>query len=821
MTASTKALGRLDVKRQEQTPQALARLAVAGLFVGLWVVLWTAQIPMPVPFLLVLLAEIAFFVFYWRLVFVLPNVRAIEIAHYGMLAVEIVIHTTIVYFLGGISWLGAFAYVFGLIFTNTFLDMRKAFVYTAGASLAFVSLILLEATETIPYYVYLEQGALQYTDTRFVATTIIGASGVFFSIYVWVNWVGHQLRQERDTAVRMQDELLQARVELQRTNDELEERVKERTGLLELANAALHESERRLRTVVGNAPVILFALDAEGVFTIAEGKALDDLGIESNALVGRSSFDMFDGQPGVHETIRNALAGQSGTTVVGTNSQFEAQLTPLRDDAGNVVGVIGVAVDVSDRSRADALLSGQRRVLEMIAVGAPLPEVLESLVEVLEEQSDEMLCGICLVNAEGSMLEPIAGNSLPVAFRDGLAGGVPIAPSSGSCGTAAHRKQAVAVTDIATDPLWDDFRELALANDLRACWSTPILSKRGDVLGTFAIYHREPREPDPRTASLVEVAIRIAGIAIERAQSEATLRESESKFRAMAETVSAATFIYQGTEMQYVNSAAEQVTGYSREELLQMNFWDVIHPEFRDLIKERGMARQRGEDVTPGYEVKILTKAGEERWVDFTAGTIGFEGGLAVLGTAFDITERKKAEEALQKAANHDPLTGLLNRRAGLAAIEERLERATSSSGRFAVFVLDLDRFKMINDSFSHETGDAALVHFSEVMVDLVDDRGVICRMGGDEFQIGLDNTGAEEAFEFAREIQDALRRKLERSDAELRPQFTVSIGIACYPDEGTSTLILGRRADRAMYAAKVAGANTSRAWHQLENQAA
>ena len=821
MTASTKALGRLDVKRQEQTPQALARLAVAGLFVGLWVVLWTAQIPMPVPFLLVLLAEIAFFVFYWRLVFVLPNVRAIEIAHYGMLAVEIVIHTTIVYFLGGISWLGAFAYVFGLIFTNTFLDMRKAFVYTAGASLAFVSLILLEATETIPYYVYLEQGALRYTDTRFVATTIIGASGVFFSIYVWVNWVGRQLRQERDTAVRMQDELLQARAELQRTNDELEERVKERTGLLELANAALHESERRLRTVVGNAPVILFALDAEGVFTIAEGKALDDLGIESDALVGRSSFDMFDGQPGVHETIRNALAGQSGTTVVGTNSQFEAQLTPLRDDAGNVVGVIGVAVDVSERSRADALLSGQRRVLEMIAVGAPLPEVLESLVEVLEEQSDEMLCGICLVNAEGSMLEPIAGNSLPVAFRDGLAGGVPIAPSSGSCGTAAHRKQAVAVTDIATDPLWDDFRELALANDLRACWSTPILSKRGDVLGTFAIYHREPREPDPRTASLVEVAIRIAGIAIERAQSEATLRESESKFRAMAETVSAATFIYQGTEMQYVNSAAEQVTGYSREELLQMNFWDVIHPEFRDLIKERGMALQRGEDAAPGYEVKILTKAGEERWVDFTAGTIGFEGGLAVLGTAFDITERKKAEEALQKAANHDPLTGLLNRRAGLAAIEERLERATSSSGRFAVFVLDLDRFKTINDSFSHETGDAALVQFSEVMVDLVDDRGVICRMGGDEFQIGLDNAGAEEAFEFARDIQKALRRKLERSDAELRPQFTVSIGIACYPDEGTSTLILGRRADRAMYAAKVAGANTSRAWHQLENQAA
>ncbi len=97
MATITKALSRLDAKRQEQTPQALARLAVAGLFAGLWVVLWAVQIPMPVPFLLVLVAEIVFFFFYWRLVFVLPNVKKIVFAHYGLLAVEIVIHTTMVY----------------------------------------------------------------------------------------------------------------------------------------------------------------------------------------------------------------------------------------------------------------------------------------------------------------------------------------------------------------------------------------------------------------------------------------------------------------------------------------------------------------------------------------------------------------------------------------------------------------------------------------------------------------------------------------------------------------------------------------------------
>ncbi|MCH8949854.1 MAG: hypothetical protein IIB87_05710 [Chloroflexi bacterium] len=144
-------LSRLDAKRREQTPQALARLTVVGLFIGLWFVLWVARIPMPVPFLLVLLTEALFFLVYWRTVFLLPNARSIELAQYGMLAAEIVFHTTMVYFLGTVSWLGAFAYVFGLIFTTTFLDMRRAFIYTAAVSLAFASLILLEATETIPH----------------------------------------------------------------------------------------------------------------------------------------------------------------------------------------------------------------------------------------------------------------------------------------------------------------------------------------------------------------------------------------------------------------------------------------------------------------------------------------------------------------------------------------------------------------------------------------------------------------------------------------------------------------------------------------------
>lgn len=135
----------------------------------------------------------------------------------------------------------------------------------------------------------------------------------------------------------------------------------------------------------------------------------------------------------------------------------------------------------------------------------------------------------------------------------------------------------------------------------------------------------------------------------DRKRGDEALRKSEMKFRALAEATSAGIFIFQGTTMRYANAAALRMVGYTNEDLLQMAFWEVIHPDFQELVKARGLARQKGEPVPERYEVKLLCKDGEERWVDFTAGIIDFEGSPAVLGTAIDISERKGAEEALRK----------------------------------------------------------------------------------------------------------------------------------------------------------------------------
>ena len=134
-----------------------------------------------------------------------------------------------------------------------------------------------------------------------------------------------------------------------------------------------------------------------------------------------------------------------------------------------------------------------------------------------------------------------------------------------------------------------------------------------------------------------------------RKLTEETLRENVERFRTLTETTSTAIFVYANDRFVYVNNACQQLTGYSADELLSRRFWDVVHPEYKELIKERGFARQRGEKIPSRYEFKIVRKDGTERWIDFTSGKIQWQGKTAAIASAFDITERKQAEEEKQR----------------------------------------------------------------------------------------------------------------------------------------------------------------------------
>jgi PAS domain S-box-containing protein len=195
---------------------------------------------------------------------------------------------------------------------------------------------------------------------------------------------------------------------------------------------------------------------------------------------------------------------------------------PLRAGNGEVIGGVIVCRDITESKEEEFFRAGQSRVLELIAADAPLSEVLTNLVLLMEGQAEGLRCSILLLSRDGIHVRHGAAPHLPDVYVEAVDGS-PIGPCAGSCGTAMYRRQPVVVTDVLTDPLWEDYRDLAKISGLRACWSTPILSSQGEVLGSFAMYRQESRGPRPEEHRLTEVATHLAGIAIQRQRARAEL----------------------------------------------------------------------------------------------------------------------------------------------------------------------------------------------------------------------------------------------------------------------------------------------------------
>src|SRR6266403_2209330 len=188
---------------------------------------------------------------------------------------------------------------------------------------------------------------------------------------------------------------------------------------------------------------------------------------------------------------------------------------PVFNASGKPGEFVGILMDVTERRLAEALRDGESRILEMLARDAPLKEILEQLVRVVEAQFPGLLCSVLLLDEDGQHVRHGAAPSLSTAYTKAI-DGLCIGPKAGSCGTAMYRREPVVVTDILQDPLWEPYRTVVEPYGLRACWSTPILAHSGQALGSFAMYYREPRSPSPAETHALEMATHLAGIAIER-----------------------------------------------------------------------------------------------------------------------------------------------------------------------------------------------------------------------------------------------------------------------------------------------------------------
>ncbi len=319
------------------------------------------------------------------------------------------------------------------------------------------------------------------------------------------------------------------------------------------AEAALRASEDRYRRIVQTAEEGIWTIDAESRTDYVNPKMAQMLGYHVEEMIGRPLEDFMDiegraisannlkrRQQGIAEQHEFKFLRKNGSelwTFLSTN--------PIFNGSGAYVGALAMVTDITERRQALQLLAWEKEALEMVGSAASLHDLLDQLMLGLEEQLQGAVCSVLLLDAIGNCLRHGAAPSLSETYNDRIDGTM-IGPMVGSCGTAAYTSQQVIVSDISSDPLWDDFRELALSHNLHACWATPICSGEGKVLGTFAIYYRSPRHPIQTELDLIARAVHITRIAIERSYVEAALRGSEKKFRMLFENASDAILLLRG-----------------------------------------------------------------------------------------------------------------------------------------------------------------------------------------------------------------------------------------------------------------------------------
>ncbi|MBD2325723.1 PAS domain S-box protein [Alkalinema sp. FACHB-956] len=456
------------------------------------------------------------------------------------------------------------------------------------------------------------------------------------------------------------------------TNEQLQTELVERHQ----TTIELQASEQRYAALVAASPVGIVHTDNEGICTYVNDRYCEILGLDATALLGQPWSVGYRPEDLEHIVEEYEKAHRENRLWAieyqiqrpdGSDAWIYGQVAVEYNAEGQEIGFVGTITDISDRKRTEFLLESQHKVLERIAKSEPLSDILDALLRTTEFHLPGTLCSILL--CQGGHLHCAAAPSLPLAYCAAV-NGAPIREGIGSCGTAAFRREVVIVSDIATDPLWRDYQALALTYDLRACWSAPIVSGEGTVLGVFGIYYREQRVPQPQDLDRLRQSAHIAGIAIERSQAIEALHQLNQELECRVEERTAALqasenrwqLAFNGSKagiwdwdlqnnVKFYSHGWKQNRGYEDEEISDSveEFFARIHPDDYENLMVIMAALRSGETDVFEVEYRSCCKDGSYIWVLDRGQAWRDASGqvVRILGTEIDITDRKHIEAAL------------------------------------------------------------------------------------------------------------------------------------------------------------------------------
>lgn len=466
------------------------------------------------------------------------------------------------------------------------------------------------------------------------------------------------------------------------------------------------------------------------------------------------------------------------------------------------------------------VLDAQEEIIDRIVHGYSLEDCLTHICRQIELILSDSGARASILLLNGNTVRHGAAPSLPEEYK-ALINGAEIGPSAGSCGSSMYHRKQIIVTDIERDPLWSEYREIALPFGLRACWSTPIISSDQEVMGSFAVYYDKIMEPSSTHLMLINRFTRLSSLAIERDKCHAReqsllqqLQRSTDRFQSLVEVLPDLAMVIdeQGTYID-VFGTSDELLYAEVSKILGKKVTDIIPSSIGDRVMN--LIRQTvvsGQSQVMEYELEV------------PKGRCVFEGRTSlipnyswdqpslshVLWMARDITLKKHAQKTVEQLAFYDALTGLPNRRLMMNRLEQFLEKSNRNRQLGALLFLDLDDFKKINDSLGHDVGDMLLCQAAKRLQSQLRISDTIARIGGDEFVILLENLElnpdrmAQECQAVANKILYCLQQPFVLHDCEYN--VGSSIGICLLEGGKISVNEALKRADIAMYRAKSLG---------------